>query len=212
MHGLRAHLVGLTGRLDAFTALHRTHAQTLLGQSQDMSKKVVECSGGLVRAELEICEGLARKGWAGGGLEELLERGQDPFAGEDDRRGVAGNGASSVNGLVPTVDQSLGMPRNGEHRAVRSADAESVAVADGHDHDETSIFDTDAANQQMALFSPSPGFDSAPERHTSVWESERPLKKIAAGEDSLSIPSQFEDSIPEETEFENVDAGKQELR
>ena len=211
VHGLRAHLVGLTGKLDAFAALHRTHAQTLLGQSQEMSKKVVEYAGGLVRAELEIFEGLARKGWAGGGLEDLLERGQDPFAGEDEWRGNAGNGASTVNGLVPIVDRSLGMPRDGEHRAACLPDAESVAVLDGQDLDETSIFDTDAANQQMRLFSPSPVLDLAPERHISVWESERPLKDLADGEDNLSIRSQHEGGVQEKTEFEDVDAGKQEF-
>lgn len=211
VHGLRAHLVGLTGKLDAFTALHGRHAQTLLGHSQEMSKKVGECSSGLVRAELEVFEAVARKGWAGGGLEELLDRGRDPFAREEEEREGDGRvGAGTVNGLVPGVRQSLGMPRDGEPRAAGLDDGVLLVVVDGHDRDETSIFGGEAADQSMRLFSPPPVLDSAPERHASVWESERPLKEFTDGEDNSSINPQHEEGIPEETDFEHDDAGKEE--
>lgn len=210
VHGLRAHLVGLTGKLDAFTALHGTHAQTLLGQSQEISKKVAECSSSLVRAELEIFEGLARKGWAGGGLEELLDRGQDPFAREEEREGDGRVGASMVNGLVPVVHQSLGMPRDGEQRAAGLDDGVPLAVGERQDHDEMSIFGGEATDQSMRLFSPPPVLDSANERHASVWESERPLKEFTDGEDNPSINPQHGEGIPEETDFEHDDAGKEE--
>lgn len=79
----RAHLVDLTNKLDGLTTLHGDHARTLLRESQETSGRIVEASCSLVRAEVDIFEGLARKGWTGGGLDELLDKGQDFFASED---------------------------------------------------------------------------------------------------------------------------------
>ncbi|UNI13654.1 hypothetical protein JDV02_000377 [Purpureocillium takamizusanense] len=90
----RAHLVELTGKLDGLTTLHADHARTLLRESQETSGRIVEASCSLVRAEVDIFEGLARKGWSGGGLDDLLEKGQDLFAVED----VGGHGGGAVPG------------------------------------------------------------------------------------------------------------------
>lgn len=79
----REHLVQLTGKLDALTGLSGGHSRGLLRDCQEMSKGIVECSAGLVRAEVDIFEALARKGWNGGGLDELLEKGRDLFANEE---------------------------------------------------------------------------------------------------------------------------------
>ncbi|KAI0475773.1 hypothetical protein GGR56DRAFT_674302 [Xylariaceae sp. FL0804] len=80
----RAHLVELTGRLDDLTALHGSHARATLRASQEVGVRIVDAGSSLVRAEVDIFEGLARKGWAGGGLDDLLERGRDLFAAGDD--------------------------------------------------------------------------------------------------------------------------------
>ncbi|KAI1460060.1 hypothetical protein F4805DRAFT_418001 [Annulohypoxylon moriforme] len=80
----REHLVALTGKLDGLTALHADHARSLLRDSQETSARILDASCSLVRAEVDIFEGLARKGWTGGGLDDLLEKGQDLFASEDD--------------------------------------------------------------------------------------------------------------------------------
>ena len=78
----REHLVQLTGKLDGLTTLQGAYKRGLLRDSQDMSKGIVEASAGLVRAEVDIFEALARKGWNGGGLDELLEKGRDLFSNE----------------------------------------------------------------------------------------------------------------------------------
>ncbi|KAI2782175.1 hypothetical protein F4815DRAFT_463981 [Daldinia loculata] len=80
----REHLVTLTSKLDDLTGLHADHARTLLRDSQEASAKILDASCSLVRAEVDIFEGLARKGWTGGGLEDLLEKGQDLFASDED--------------------------------------------------------------------------------------------------------------------------------
>ncbi|KAK7914574.1 hypothetical protein PG985_012277 [Apiospora marii] len=90
----REHLVELTSRLDGLTTLHGDHARTLLRESQETSVKILDASCSLVRAEVDIFESLARKGWSGGGLDELLEKGRDLFASEDDAlvgAGIVGN-------------------------------------------------------------------------------------------------------------------------
>ncbi|KAK4674324.1 hypothetical protein QC763_119500, partial [Podospora pseudopauciseta] len=59
----RNHLVELTTKLDGLTFLHGEHARTLLRESQETSARIVEASCSLVRAEVDIFESLARKGW-----------------------------------------------------------------------------------------------------------------------------------------------------
>ena len=81
---LREHLVVLTAKLDGLTALHADHARNLLRDGQDASARVLDASCSLVRAEVDIFESLARKGWSGGGLDLLLENGRDLFAPDDD--------------------------------------------------------------------------------------------------------------------------------
>ncbi|KAH9994520.1 hypothetical protein F4779DRAFT_218302 [Xylariaceae sp. FL0662B] len=80
----REHLVNLTGKLDGLTTLHADHARNMLHESQETSEKILDASCSLVRAEVDIFESLARKGWSGGGLDELLEKGHDLFASEED--------------------------------------------------------------------------------------------------------------------------------
>ncbi|KAI0857293.1 hypothetical protein F4860DRAFT_490130 [Xylaria cubensis] len=93
----REHLVQLTGKLDGLSALHGDHAQSLLRESQEASTKILDASCSLVRAEVDIFESLARKGWSGGGLDDLLERGRDLFAADDDA-GVSAGSGSAVGG------------------------------------------------------------------------------------------------------------------
>jgi hypothetical protein len=94
----RGHLVDLTTKLDELTALHGGHSQSLLRDSQETSVKIVEASSSLVRAEVDIFESLARKGWSGGGLEELLDKGVDLFANEPE--GNHGDG-SKLFSILP---------------------------------------------------------------------------------------------------------------
>ncbi|KAH7126262.1 hypothetical protein B0J13DRAFT_144793 [Dactylonectria estremocensis] len=91
----RAHLVELTTKLDGLTTMHADHARTLLRESQETSGRIVDASCSLVRAEVDIFESLARKGWTGGGLDDLLEKGQDLFANEDDSTNLGGVGGSA---------------------------------------------------------------------------------------------------------------------
>lgn len=94
----RAHLVELTTKLDGLTTLHADHARTLLRESQDTSAKILDASCSLVRAEVDIFESLARKGWSGGGLDDLLEKGVDLFAQDEGSHHGGGNSSGGSGG------------------------------------------------------------------------------------------------------------------
>jgi hypothetical protein len=94
----RSHLVDLTTKLDGLTLLHGRHTRALLRECQEASVRIVDASCSLVRAEVDIFESLARKGWSGGGLEELLERGTDLFATDDAAAAAAVESGSSNSG------------------------------------------------------------------------------------------------------------------
>jgi hypothetical protein len=145
----RGHLVTLTGLLDGFTTLHASHARMQLLSSQETSGKIVESASSLVRGEMEIYEGLARKGWNGGGLDDLLDKSSDPFTSEQDMNGggADGSGGREIRSILPTksilpslqVNPDLADRRgSGQHGRYNSL---SAALSDyGGDEDRTSIF------------------------------------------------------------------------
>ncbi|KAH6643437.1 hypothetical protein BKA67DRAFT_596179 [Truncatella angustata] len=94
----REHLVELTTKLDGLTTLHGEHARTMLRESQETSEKILDASCSLVRAEVDIFESLARKGWTGGGLDELLDKGKDLFASDEDAALASGMDSSVMGG------------------------------------------------------------------------------------------------------------------
>lgn len=75
----RNSLLDLTGKIDDIDRLKYAHFQDAFRLANDTSRDVFSCVASTVRAHLEISEGLARKGWSGGGLEEIVAAGSDPF-------------------------------------------------------------------------------------------------------------------------------------
>ncbi|KAK3186803.1 hypothetical protein K4F52_004549 [Lecanicillium sp. MT-2017a] len=138
----RAHLVELTGKLDGLTTLHSDHARTMLRESQETSSRIVDASCSLVRAEVDIFESLAKKGWTGGGLEDVLEKGQDLFASDT----VAGHASGGVPDGVKLF--SILPPK--------SILADSVSVSEvsrgaGHARSDSLLVDTDRYQSLAAL-------------------------------------------------------------
>ncbi|KAK8122251.1 phospholipid-binding protein [Apiospora sp. TS-2023a] len=179
----REHLVELTSRLDGLTTLHGDHARTLLRESQETSVKILDASCSLVRAEVDIFESLARKGWSGGGLDELLEKGRDLFASEDDAlvgAGIVGtpgahngvDGAKLFSILPPKSilqqgdSESDSGPRSGKSRGHGRADSLLVdtdryqslagAVTERERGDNESIFSEFNQSRGVRPFSPQP--------------------------------------------------------
>ncbi|KAI5776153.1 hypothetical protein EDC01DRAFT_637036 [Geopyxis carbonaria] len=76
----RSTLVDLTQQIDALEVLRYTHYRTSYDLSQETSTRVLDLSALLIRAEVEIFEKIAQKGWdSSGGLDDLIARSSDPF-------------------------------------------------------------------------------------------------------------------------------------
>ncbi|PNP48846.1 hypothetical protein TGAMA5MH_00004 [Trichoderma gamsii] len=162
----RAHLVELTYKLDGLTSLHSDHARTLLRESQETSGRIVDASCSLVRAEVDIFESLARKGWSGGGLDDVLEKGQDLFAIEDDPfhgAGTSGGEGVKLFSILPpksiladtaSEPRSESLLTDGERYqslAATAADAKTQSA------DSESVFSVDFNKPRNARpFSPQP--------------------------------------------------------
>jgi len=116
----RDHLVNLTSKLDGLTSLHGGHARGLLRDCQETSSRIVECSAGLVRAEVDIFEALARKGWNGGGLDDLLEKGRDLFA-NDETTSHHANPGNQIFSILPQKSILIDTPHDGRAMSLAGA-------------------------------------------------------------------------------------------
>lgn len=154
----RSHLVQLTTKLDGLTTLHGEHARTLLRESQETSVRIVDASCSLVRAEVDIFESLARKGWTGGGLEDVLEKGVDLFANEDPvtvgTRGITGESHGNNPGTGGELFSIL------PPKSILLADS---GTADNHNRTESLLAGLDRYQSLASAMSSDPGrTNSAP--------------------------------------------------
>ncbi|KAI1392593.1 uncharacterized protein F4822DRAFT_133361 [Hypoxylon trugodes] len=151
----REHLVTLTSKLDGLTSLHAGHARTLLRDSQETSTRILDASCSLVRAEVDIFEGLARKGWTGGGLDDLLEKGQDLFASEEDVPAAV----ATAGGAVAVVAAGTGNAIDGGAKLfsilppksilANDAASDSGRTARGHGRADSLLVDSEDQYQSL---------------------------------------------------------------
>ncbi|KAK2591931.1 hypothetical protein QQS21_010373 [Conoideocrella luteorostrata] len=149
----RAHLVELTSKLDGLTTLHADHSRTLLRESQDTSGRIVDASCSLVRAEVDIFESVARKGWTGGGLDDLLEKGTDLFAADDSEahhyqhhhhqhagagNGVGGESSAKLFSILPP-------------KSILADSASEAGSRPGHARSDSLLMDSERYQSLVAL-------------------------------------------------------------
>ncbi|KAK9429053.1 hypothetical protein V1505DRAFT_289596, partial [Lipomyces doorenjongii] len=79
----RSALMDLTAQVDGLEKLKYEYFKYSLDITQNISAKILKQATGIVRAEVEIFEGIARKGWTGEGLDDILSNSTDPFAVEE---------------------------------------------------------------------------------------------------------------------------------
>ncbi|KFY89360.1 hypothetical protein V498_06459 [Pseudogymnoascus sp. VKM F-4517 (FW-2822)] len=192
----RGHLVDLTTRLDELTAVHAGHSRALLRDSQEASVKIVEASSSLVRAEVDIYESLARKGWSGGGLDELLDKGVDLFANDLDGSHSDGTKLFSIlpqKSILAEANADRPHHRRGDSMLVEGEQYQSLAGAVTGDRDEAaSIFSQQTTTEShfnksrgVRPFSPPP-----------------PLRRLGAQEEGARTPlmEEEEEEAPEDGE------------
>ncbi|ODV95590.1 hypothetical protein PACTADRAFT_42261, partial [Pachysolen tannophilus NRRL Y-2460] len=77
----KTNLLSLTSQLDEIDKLKHDFYLSSFELVQDFSQEILNHSGLVVRSQLEISEAIAKKGWSGGGLENLIANYGDPFSG-----------------------------------------------------------------------------------------------------------------------------------
>jgi hypothetical protein len=93
-------LVDLTYQIDELDNLKYSHYRTALDLSQETSIRVLDSTALVVRAEVEVFEKIAQKGWdSAGGLDDLISRAADPFAPEP---GTGNSGDGEIFSILPT--------------------------------------------------------------------------------------------------------------
>lgn len=75
----RTSLLELTTQIDDIDRLKYEYFQNCYELAQSASEGILQHAASVVRAQVEIYEGIARKGWSGGGLDELISTCPDPF-------------------------------------------------------------------------------------------------------------------------------------
>lgn len=75
----RQALVDLSRLADDLERLKSEHYNGALDTIHETWSRVLNHTALITRAEVDIYEGIARKGWSGGGLEEIMARCEDPF-------------------------------------------------------------------------------------------------------------------------------------
>ncbi|KAI5817424.1 hypothetical protein BZA77DRAFT_309513 [Pyronema omphalodes] len=94
----REALLDLTSKIDDLENLKYSHYRTSLTHSQETSQRILDYSAIVVRAEIEIFEKIASKGWdASGGLDDLIARAADPFAAP-----ISNSGEGEIFSILPT--------------------------------------------------------------------------------------------------------------
>lgn len=80
----RSSLHELSSLVDEIDHMKYDHFVNQFELAQKTSNNILAYAAAVVRAEVEIYEGIARKGWSGGGLDDLISAGPDPFAPSED--------------------------------------------------------------------------------------------------------------------------------
>ncbi|ODQ82682.1 hypothetical protein BABINDRAFT_159212 [Babjeviella inositovora NRRL Y-12698] len=134
----RTTLQALTFQVDEIDRLKHDYYLSSFEIVQAASERVLDRAGSVVRAQVEIYEGIARKGWSGGGLDDLIAQCPDPFNPDDEDEEAHLNGETTqlyvslintpLNSQeVPHVDSSTPTP------TLKEEMLESLSLADPRD-------------------------------------------------------------------------------
>ncbi|KAF8247416.1 hypothetical protein K440DRAFT_654845 [Wilcoxina mikolae CBS 423.85] len=100
LSSFRGALLDLTAKIDELENLKYAHFRTALDLSQVTSARILDSTALVVRAEVEVFEKIASKGWdASGGLDDLISRAGDPFAAN---YSYGNSGDGEIFSILPT--------------------------------------------------------------------------------------------------------------
>ena len=164
----RESLNNLQLQLDQFEMLKIDYYNDSYRLVESYCSKVLDKLACIARAQVEISENIARKGWAGGGLDELLIDADDPFM----QRDLTSSPESAIRGVIP---QTL----NGEHDDISNIGSagENTILSQFRD---TETYSSDESSKNHSIHS-----SSYPNGHVQHTPTRRSVRlHTGNGEDS----------------------------
>lgn len=128
-------LLNLTNQLDEIDRLKYDYYHEINSMIERFNNEhLLIKTGSLVRAQLEVFEGIAKKGWSGGGLDELLAVSPDLFEGSYDSEENIDNDLDNTldkSSSVATFRQNTHQPQapqnlTGDVSSIKSSNTSSV--------------------------------------------------------------------------------------
>ncbi|KAG5440242.1 hypothetical protein PCANB_001812 [Pneumocystis canis] len=149
----RQALIDLSRMADDLERLKSDHYNGALDTIRETWSRVLDRSALIVRAEVDIYEGIARKGWSGGGLEGIMARSGDPF------NVTHGEGLTAQGGHASPQSPIFNDTKlNGQYKSLARVFSNPEFDEYDVDEDSRSMFSSDmqgyrpVMNDQMARF------------------------------------------------------------
>ncbi|EMR11444.1 hypothetical protein PNEG_00463 [Pneumocystis murina B123] len=147
----RQALVDLSKLADDLERLKSEHYNGALDTIHETWSRVLDHTALIVRAEVDIYEGIARKGWSGGGLEEIMARCEDPFNIGHGEISTTQGGHGEIFSILPS-HSILTSPQSpifnegkliGQYKSLTRTFSNEEEFDDYNDEDSKSIFSSD---------------------------------------------------------------------
>lgn len=114
-------LMNLTSQLDEIDRLKYDYYHEVNSMIENFnSEQLLIRTGSIIRAELELFEGVARKGWSGGGLDQLLAISPDLFAINEHEDDV-------MKHFGANDDMEMGVPRSSGMESINEDDESYIS-------------------------------------------------------------------------------------
>lgn len=111
----RNSLLELTGQIDDIDRLKYDYFTQTYDLVEQTLGDVLDRAACMARGQVEIYEGIARKGWSGGGLDDLIASCPDPFSMEEEEADEQENGSvGDSHGLFSVLPQSSILPQSSD--------------------------------------------------------------------------------------------------
>lgn len=187
----KANLVSLTNQLDEIDRLKYDYYHDINSMLEKFNQEhLLTKTGSIVRAELELFEGIARKGWSGGGLDQLLAISPDLFAVDYDQDDeIKDVDSQDITNTEATYDNG-DLPNELESR-LSNKTLDTIKLDSNRDNVSSTFDDRDDSSQWRRSPSPEPiqnredGSNSYP---TELDSMETPVRSLQELDESFSLP------------------------
>lgn len=136
-------LVNLQMQLDQLESLRHDYYQDSYNLVESTCAKVLDAVAAVSRARVEISENIARKGWSGGGLDDLLMDAEDPFNKEES----PGEASDATEGVETLENEHAKSPKT----SLSSSEPHPSSPSPPSPTDEDYASEDDGVNNSFSL-------------------------------------------------------------